>query len=48
MGGLLPVQCCRHKATLHLLGLEHTKLTYRYSERDMPLTDVPATRFARF
>ncbi|HEU4754978.1 MAG TPA: DUF1501 domain-containing protein, partial [Armatimonadota bacterium] len=25
---------------LHLLGLEHTKLTYHYNGRDMRLTDV--------
>ena len=25
---------------LHLLGLDHTKLTYRYSGRDFRLTDV--------
>jgi uncharacterized protein (DUF1501 family) len=25
---------------LHLLGLDHTRLTYRYSERDFRLTDV--------
>jgi hypothetical protein len=26
--------------TLHLLGLEHTKLTYRFQGRDFRLTDV--------
>jgi len=25
---------------LHLLGLDHTKLTYRFNGRDMRLTDV--------
>jgi hypothetical protein len=25
---------------LHLLGLDHTKLTYRYGGRDFRLTDV--------
>jgi hypothetical protein len=25
---------------LHLLGLDHTKLTYRYAGRDFRLTDV--------
>jgi hypothetical protein len=25
---------------LHLLGLDHEKLTYRYAGRDMRLTDV--------
>jgi hypothetical protein len=25
---------------LHLLGMNHEKLTYRYSGRDMRLTDV--------
>ncbi|MBU6301613.1 MAG: DUF1501 domain-containing protein [Verrucomicrobia bacterium] len=29
-----------HATLLHLLGLEHTKLTYRYSGRDFRLTDV--------
>ncbi|MGH7174423.1 MAG: DUF1501 domain-containing protein [Gemmataceae bacterium] len=29
-----------HATILHLLGLEHTKLTYRYAGRDMRLTDV--------
>ncbi len=29
-----------HATILHLLGLEHTKLTYRYSGRDVRLTDV--------
>lgn len=29
-----------HATMLHLLGLDHTKLTYRYSGRDMRLTDV--------
>jgi arylsulfatase A-like enzyme len=29
-----------HATVLHLLGLDHTKLTYRYSGRDYRLTDV--------
>jgi hypothetical protein len=29
-----------HATTLHLMGLDHTRLTYRYSGRDFRLTDV--------
>jgi hypothetical protein len=29
-----------HGTILHLLGLDHTKLTYRYGGRDFRLTDV--------
>ena len=29
-----------HARILHLLGLDHTKLTYRFNGRDMRLTDV--------
>jgi hypothetical protein len=29
-----------HATVLYLLGLDHTKLTYRYSGRDYRLTDV--------
>jgi hypothetical protein len=29
-----------HATILHILGLEHTKLTYRYNGRDFRLTDV--------
>jgi hypothetical protein len=29
-----------HATLLHLLGLDHTKLTYRFNGRDMRLTDV--------
>src|SRR5208283_5284657 len=29
-----------HATILHLLGIEHTKLTYRYNGRDFRLTDV--------
>lgn len=29
-----------HATMLHLLGMDHEKLTYRYSGRDMRLTDV--------
>ena len=29
-----------HATTLHLLGLDHTKLTFRYAGRDFRLTNV--------
>ena len=29
-----------HATMLHLMGLDHTKLTYRYAGRDFRLTDV--------
>jgi hypothetical protein len=29
-----------HASILHLLGLDHEKLTYRYAGRDFRLTDV--------
>src|SRR5256885_431674 len=29
-----------HATTLHLLGIDHKRLTYRYSGRDFRLTDV--------
>jgi uncharacterized protein (DUF1501 family) len=29
-----------HATMLHLLGIDHTKLTFRFSGRDMRLTDV--------
>jgi hypothetical protein len=29
-----------HATILHLLGLDHTRLTYRYQGRDFRLTDV--------
>jgi hypothetical protein len=29
-----------HATCLHLLGLDHERLTYRYSGRDFRLTDV--------
>ncbi|MGH9629808.1 MAG: DUF1501 domain-containing protein, partial [Bryobacteraceae bacterium] len=29
-----------HATILHLLGFDHTRLTYRYSGRDFRLTDV--------
>ncbi len=29
-----------HATILHLLGLDHERLTYRYAGRDMRLTDV--------
>lgn len=32
-----------HATILHMLGVDHTKLTYRYSGRDFRLTDVHGT-----
>jgi len=32
-----------HATILHLMGLDHKKLTYRYSGRDFRLTDVAGT-----
>ena len=32
-----------HATMLHLLGMDHTKLTYRFNGRDMRLTDVYGT-----
>lgn len=32
-----------HATILHLLGIDHTRLTYRYSGRDYRLTDVAGT-----
>jgi len=32
-----------HATILHLMGLDHEKLTYRYSGRDFRLTDVSGT-----
>jgi hypothetical protein len=29
-----------HATMLHILGLDHEKLTYRYAGRDFRLTDV--------
>ena len=29
-----------HATMLHLMGLDHERLTYRYSGRDFRLTDV--------
>ena len=29
-----------HATILHLLGMDHTRLTYRYAGRDFRLTDV--------
>jgi len=29
-----------HATMLHILGINHTKLTFRHSARDMRLTDV--------
>ena len=32
-----------HATILHLMGLDHERLTYRYSGRDFRLTDVYGT-----
>ena len=32
-----------HATILHLMGIDHEKLTYRYSGRDFRLTDVYGT-----
>src|SRR5439155_27380199 len=32
-----------HATVLHLFGIDHTRLTYRYSGRDFRLTDVEGT-----
>jgi hypothetical protein len=32
-----------HATMLHLLGIDHERLTYRFSGRDMRLTDVAGT-----
>ena len=32
-----------HATILHLMGLDHTRLTYRHSGRDFRLTDVAGT-----
>jgi hypothetical protein len=39
-----------HATILHLLGLDHTRLTYRFNGREMRLTDVygePVPQIAR-
>lgn len=36
-----------HATILHLLGLEHTKLTYRFQGRDFRLTDVSGNVVAK-
>jgi hypothetical protein len=33
-----------HATMLHLLGIDHTRLTYRYQGRDFRLTDVTILR----
>jgi hypothetical protein len=39
-----PISCHDlHAMMLHLLGLDHTKLTYRFNGRNMRLTDVCGT-----
>ena len=39
-----PEQACHvhdyHATILHLMGIDHEKLTYRYAGRDYRLTDV--------
>ena len=37
-----------HATILHLLGLDHERLTYRYGGRDMSLTDVHGHVIKRF
>ena len=32
-----------HATILHLLGIDHERLTYRYAGRDFRLTDVSGT-----
>jgi hypothetical protein len=32
-----------HATILHLMGLDHERLTYRYAGRDFRLTDVAGT-----
>ena len=32
--------CPLHTTILHLLGIDHERLTYRYAGRDFRLTDV--------
>jgi hypothetical protein len=32
-----------HATILHLMGLDHERLTYRYAGRDFRLTDVEGT-----
>jgi hypothetical protein len=32
-----------HARLLHLLGIDHTRLTYRFGGRDMRLTEVHGT-----
>ena len=34
-----------HATILHLMGLDHERLTYRYSGRDFRLTDVSGKVF---
>jgi arylsulfatase A-like enzyme len=36
-----------HATILHLLGIDHEKLTYRYNGRDFRLTDVAGQRGLR-
>jgi hypothetical protein len=43
--GILPVEDPvhvhdYHATILHVLGIDHTRLTYRYAGRDFRLTDV--------
>ena len=36
-----------HATILHLMGIDHKRLTYRYSGRDYRLTDVAWSRCGR-
>ena len=36
-----------HATILHLMGIDHTKLTYRYAGRDFRLTDVAGKVISR-
>jgi hypothetical protein len=36
-----------HATLLHLLGFDHTRLTYRYAGRDFRLTDVHGSAMRR-
>ena len=38
--GAAPSETLLHATMLHLLGLDHKRLTYRFGGRDMRLTDV--------
>ena len=40
VGGFYEAGAVFHATILYLLGIDHTKLTYRYSGRDFRLTDI--------